>query len=420
MAEMLSAIHTGPWNKPLDWSLNVTQDGEPRVLFSRSVQSGLASFPHAIFSLFGKLPTELQLDVLRFCDRPTLFQLMHVSSTMRIEARKLFWSDPDVWYHVDAPWLLAGGFPGPAYHAMNILPYVEQIEVEFDHMTSVLHDSEPSIGEAQSASSWVIEKRICDLWRTLRRRFPRVTHVVVSESHPRGAEHTPPCELKMVVQMCPLGVTVSASILQRDDVSCLLERNLWRLAGDASVAGEWEMVYPDWRRQSIILPPKEFRGLVGAYQHIDYQFQRFCSRKWAIPLLLIEARERHHFDERCEPFRCFEPTCVIGFERAGKWALHAMRTRHDEKGQGTIPPEEFRHRFEQHEAELRRMRKRDIEGALEKMLRDWSEKTSEEQLGAEQAFLHQLDHDPLYAHGRPAQESLTWLTYIREMEPKRN
>ncbi|KAH7088344.1 hypothetical protein FB567DRAFT_579235, partial [Paraphoma chrysanthemicola] len=63
--------------------------------------------------------SELQLHVLGLCDDATLFQLMHVSSAVRIETRKLFWSRPNEWYEVGSTWLLAGAFAGHTYAALD-------------------------------------------------------------------------------------------------------------------------------------------------------------------------------------------------------------------------------------------------------------------------------------------------------------
>ncbi|KAF2028510.1 hypothetical protein EK21DRAFT_69651, partial [Setomelanomma holmii] len=83
------------------------------------------------FPQFVQLPTELQLQVLPFCHSATLFQLMHVSSAIRYEARKLFWSDPRSRYLVHGEWLQAGGYSGHTLNALDVLACIEHIEVDF-------------------------------------------------------------------------------------------------------------------------------------------------------------------------------------------------------------------------------------------------------------------------------------------------
>ena len=62
------------------------------------------------FASFSRLPSELQLRIIQCCNPATLFELMHVLSTIRDEAQKLFWADQGAWYRVNGEWLLAGVF----------------------------------------------------------------------------------------------------------------------------------------------------------------------------------------------------------------------------------------------------------------------------------------------------------------------
>lgn len=140
MAMILGATHMGPWTRPLNWNLHVTSIGEPQTPFSLYVLPELTSPSCAAFLPFCRLPTELQLRVLYFCDSPTLFQLMQVSSVTRTEAKRLFWLYPDAWYHVDGDWLLAGGFPGHAHHASDVQAHVERVEADFAYADSLCRD----------------------------------------------------------------------------------------------------------------------------------------------------------------------------------------------------------------------------------------------------------------------------------------
>jgi hypothetical protein len=53
---------------------------------------------------------------------------------MRVEARKLFFSDPRVWYLVHADWLLKGGHPAYTKLDLDMLACVEQLNLDFSSM----------------------------------------------------------------------------------------------------------------------------------------------------------------------------------------------------------------------------------------------------------------------------------------------
>lgn len=262
------------------------------------------------------------------------------------------------------------------------------------------------------------EDLVRDFWRTVQHRFPRATRVTVRESWLRKATDPPPDEFRILIQQCPASISASASILQQG-VDYQLERSLWRLApGDTTgTIGGWERIDPSRTRQSILPPPKEFRGPVGAFERIHYHFYHHAFRKWAVRLLLIEARERHHFDGRHESFHCFDPNCEVRLQQPGEWTLHAINSGHDSKGEGPIPPEQYKASFDQLKKQLKCMEQQDVHGPMEKMRQAWGDEGSEERHNAERAFLHQLENDPLYAHGKPAKETSTWFLYERAMDP---
>jgi hypothetical protein len=129
---MVTFIPQGPWTYELNWDLCTEYTGEVCIPFHLSVQQQDTSTKAKNFPQFMQLPTELQLSVLRFCDSAVLFQLMRVSSYMRKEAQKLFWSYPDVWYRIQGNWILAGGFPGHTDHDLDFLARVTHVEVKFE------------------------------------------------------------------------------------------------------------------------------------------------------------------------------------------------------------------------------------------------------------------------------------------------
>ncbi|KAF2243177.1 hypothetical protein BU26DRAFT_127725 [Trematosphaeria pertusa] len=416
---MLRGTHQRAWTKPLNWNLHATiLFGETRTPFSLYVRAEPAGSQCQAFPQFLALPAELQLRVLGFCDPPTLFWLMQASPATRLEAEKLFWSHPDAWYSVECHWVLDGGFAGYAHLAPEFVARVERVEVDFADIEELWTDPVAQIcGTASMALSHGRTERLRRFWQTLRRRLPRVTCVVISESRPRKARESLPQDLQALLQMCPSSISVLASLLFWDvpERRKSAERSLWRLAPtSAGTPGDWEEVNPVWTRQSILPPPKEFRGPVGAYERTRYKFLLYGLRRTAAQLLRLEARERHHFHGRREPFGCPYPGCEAWFNLPGEWTLHATYTRHDYEA---VAPNAFKASFDQLEGDLERMLQQDIHGPKRTMLEDWGEEGSNKRQAAEQAFLHQLDFDPLYTHVKPARETLAWALYTEDMDP---
>src|SRR3954462_7655609 len=88
-----AALSHPPWTKGLERDFYMTTDGEKLIPFHTYVRfSGNctpASQPSQTLWIFNRLPEEIQLHILAMCSASTLFQLMHVSSKLRIEASKL-------------------------------------------------------------------------------------------------------------------------------------------------------------------------------------------------------------------------------------------------------------------------------------------------------------------------------------------
>ena len=422
----LRALPKGLHTRPLDFNLHSTHDGEPHIPFSRYVQLEPMPSSCMTFPQFCNLSAELQLRVLYFCNSPTLFQLMQTSYTTRAEAKKLFWTYPDSWYRVNGLWLLAGGYPGEDHHDVDFMTYVERLDVNINYlrpqnwMTYEVNEiwetwggwpprEDRPLPEAPIAVIQGIEERIRDFWRTLQRRFPRATHVIVSEDMGRKGSRSLPYLFKMIVQMCPTGIIVSASLLQGDgNYSSRQERSLWRqVKGNAGVEDEWEHTIPSWTQQRIILmPPKRFRGPVGAYESIDYKFYHHSLQHTAARVLRIIALERYHFHELSDQkgFGCFAPNCEAYFKRPEEYTLHAIQTGHDASA---VPPENVMALFKKNDKRLLRLQKKD-DKAWDLIRRYWGEENTEKRRNAEQAFLDQLEHDPLYAQAKPVKESKAW------------
>ncbi|KAF2820794.1 hypothetical protein CC86DRAFT_374124 [Ophiobolus disseminans] len=410
-------VPRGPWTGKLNWNLRATYRGETYVPFHVYVQLDNTHQPSARdFRQFTQLPAELQLQIFCYCDSAVLFQLMHVSSATRRKAEKLFWSCPDLWWKVDGDWLLAGGFSGHIYYAIDFLASAKQIEVEFSDLGSFSHNAWED-GERQYAKpppDHVRDQQIHNFWQTLQRRFPNATDVILSEWTADEAGTPPPAGLRITAGKCPTRIRTSVSCLQKVAKYPRQEtRSLWRPRYPSSnQLGAWEVVTLDWTRTSVLPPHKKFSGPVGAFCRIGHdKYQNYCMQS-AIRVLRIYAIEAYYLQNRQSPSACPFPGCGLQFALPGQWAIHAIDARHDEGID--LPSKQLRSLFQDHSARLARIQQQCTD-AMEGLRSEWGKEGSTQRTEAEHAFVSQLQHDPLYTHEYPPRDSSIWRRYQREM-----
>lgn len=265
-----SAIPLGNWRKPINLNLHGTLHGELRVPFAQHVSLSDAPSSNASFPQFTLLPLELQLRVIYCCDQSTLFQLMHTSSFMRAEARKLFFSDPEAFYSIDAEWLLEGAYPGYTVHDLNFMMCVEHLVIEFAWMKE---DTWMDLAEQRSWN--YVDKvlttgmlgNIRKFWSMVQLRFPRLKRVMISDDYDRSGLYW------KVGEMGPTDIKVFVALRQGgDEYPCgRSERRLWQriVTSQADTHTDtklqWEKRLP-WCEPLIIMPYRGLHGLVGKFQ----------------------------------------------------------------------------------------------------------------------------------------------------------
>jgi hypothetical protein len=405
--------------EPLNWNRFATRGGEICVPFAHYVQRNTAHVTGAVFSPFLRLPRELQLRVIHFCDKATLFQLMHASSVTRNEAEQLFWSDSNAWYRVSGEWLIAGGFAGHTHYAVDFLHNVHQVEIYFDTVDSFSDDwidGERKLLYDGEQPSRTADEQIKSIWDLLTTMCPRLTHAVVSEHHNRRIMQEVHKEL---VQKCPAPISVSASYLQRDfSNKAIVRRHLVKKPStNNGTTTCWPILDREWTRQTILLPLKTFRGLVGAFQHAEYaqiiwEYQQEC-----LPLLRTEIVEKYYFRTGYRAFRCPKPACPAYFTLPGQWPAHVDECNGHES-MAEIPGE-FAIQLAEYREEIKRTRQRDYSDAMESIRTQRGVDGSEQQRAVDHAFLEQIEHDPLYACSKPAQETAIWQRYQSIMKKDR-
>jgi hypothetical protein len=178
---LITMLSYPPWKEGLNWSLHATLMWEKRIPFHSYVHP--SAMPTCFlgqvlsFTQFGALPAELQFRILAFCSADTLFQLMHVSSTLRPEASKLFWANSKAYFHVDAYQLLDGGYPAYTYWDLGFLDHVQNVEIEYDSGTDNRRLCPDPHGRREFQ-----QDPILTFWNSFKKTFPNAMRVIFNDS----------------------------------------------------------------------------------------------------------------------------------------------------------------------------------------------------------------------------------------------
>jgi hypothetical protein len=421
---------------------HVDDQGDPLIPFATYIHQeapSTQSLPNLeIFDRFTDFPSEIQLAIYRSCDAPTLFQLMRTCSSIRTEAQKLFWSNPATWYYIEPDWLtFEYGRPGSESHCTKFARYIQQVEVAFIRLDFDFRKSEwphPNPATLSGRTRVKAEKESLDVkeqarlfWEAFQSNFPAATRVVLSESCSRMLPFSFPKEFAQVVGTCPQGISIHVSTLEFDnDVYRESTRTLYRLrrGEDTSL----ELVQRGWSRDRIRLPPKKCTGYAGVYQKIRWRGQILNNRSSGIRQIRLKVYEHFHFGgPENTLITCPNPNCGEVFAQDGEWTVHANRTRHDMLDVGahevlkarelcsayylcnTVPTE-----VEAPLLEIENEYKRqilDINSEWVEFRKQYGEPGTDKRRAFEEAFLAQLEHDPLYQHHGPVRECWTWSTF---------
>lgn len=400
-----------PWKESLQRDIYLTKHGERRTPFFAYVHPGPIPDPTQERSLdqfrFNNLPAELQFRILAFCPPNTLFQMMRVSSNIRSEASRLFWTQPDTYFVIEGQWLEHGAFPGHAYWDMAFLPYVENVEV--------IHRGNPRLGVGPQEPVETGHDPITTFWNNLTLRFPRAKKVLLNshkesdslEDHVNGFPMAP----QLLLPACPRHIDASALVLERDHPpEGVYQRELkWRrwaywLAKD----GSFEKSEQETRRRTVSMAPKQFTGPVGEFYKLHHElYHKKMPQGFGIFALMVEAKERHHFDGgKHRPFRCVHDYCR-GFhcDKPGEWTAHVAKEHgHDEILVQYVLPKGLSDEFSDRYVALRE----EAEGILTRfrgLMAAWQEQDGVKKRNMTHAFLEQLDNDEAWATGKPAMES---------------
>lgn len=392
-----AAVEYGNWKKPLDLTLPVTRQGEIRIPFSHHVRPSPSTVSSAQFPQAERLPLELVLRILHFCDKPTLFRLMHTSHDMRIEAKKLFYSDPDAWYHTGYAWLMkrgenCGGWCDPQFRTD-----VERLVIGFGGLNQTsIFETWPS--RRSPPVLLPIDESIRVFWKSVRHHFPRVKRVILEDGLVRLHDQPLPDFVKKIGDMAPPEIETLISLLEGHNFNFpdahrytgrRTKRTWWRLSKTAGDTHEWTKFTQDAVLHHIKPPPKSSRGPVGEFNRmLNHGIE---EQRWALRVHRIAAIERHHFVESHKPFGCSVQGCDAWFDQPEQYTTHAINTKHDKDDK---PPEHLQELFAENERRLLKMIE-DLHNQQRAFLKRYKG-PSGIRPEAEKEFIHQLEHDPMW------------------------
>lgn len=260
------------------------------------------------------------------------------------------------------------------------------------------------MGEEQDEVIWYF-------WHMVHTRFPRVSRVVLFFIFPEKLATVPAKDWKKIKRMCIPGVKVRfSSVTYEVRISSRREKRTWRELKDNE---GWTDI-PNYDQPRIVMPPKIFRGPIGAYESWIYKATQLAARKETIKTMLVAAVEKHHFFGRHEPFTCPVPDCWAWFDQPEQFTTHMLVEdrinlgNHDRfLNQEMVPPEPYKALFATNEEEMEELRQEAYKRS--DFLRDlWDKEGTERRDATLQAAIHQVEHDPLCLQGkRPAMHSKT-------------
>lgn len=405
--EYRPVVEEGYWEEPLDPTLSRTSSGQSYRFFNQHIYPRhLTTRSEKTFHQYAELPAELQLRVLQHCNPPTLFQLMHTTRDLRIESKKLFFSDQETWYRVKADLLLRNPLLPESNYEPSFLASVQQLFIY-----SPLLDStswRPDLAERtfvsdDERSKFIdahIETNIKNFWCTVHRFCPRVKRVMFSKdgySFPDKNVMTE-CFLKMV-QLCPQGFDVYFYTTEpaEDAIGRRRKRVLWRLRtadGDIGPTLEHDSKGPGL----LVVPPeKPHRGPVGDFLKGRTLWDRFCGQQSAAKCYRAAVIEQSHFKGQHKPFGCSAAACDAWFDQPEQYTTHWLASRH---GECELPPGEAGALVASNTKRLQ-MLNEEVTEADGIFWNRWGEFPSEQYDMAKREVMHQLEHDILYAVDKP-------------------
>lgn len=424
---LLTTLSYPPWPKSLDREVYMTPGGEERVPFHVHVRpsnhDAFASQHGATLSAFPQLPEELWLSILSMCSDSSLFQLMHTSSKLRIEASKLFWGRRNVHFLVEAQWLLDKAYPGHSYWDMAFLANVQNVEVECQPTIS------QRICQRREETREIQHTRITIFWASLLDKFPNVKVVMINHNEERTSWHDKkepfPLALQLLLRACPQGITSSVLFLEKKPQP-IGSTTDWRTAKwqrclfQQTARGEWCKSEPDGVRKTVLMPPKQFNGPVGRFGSIGYQlYYHIRLQQFGLWPLLVEALDQHYSSlGHNASFTCPLPSCTAYFDQAGEWTVHAAEVHYQEwESMLAILPSTSIGAKLRNRREALDQKKAEVQERFREIRDAWITGDETTQREMKRTWVEQINSDAAWETEEKGEKSRLWLEFTESLYP---
>ncbi|KAJ4287639.1 hypothetical protein N0V90_012342 [Kalmusia sp. IMI 367209] len=332
---------------------------------------------------------------------------------LRAEASKAFWADPHTYYHVDAAWLVDGGWPGRTCHDMSFLDHVQNIEIEYGIDADRMLNLRGSLLDVNYSL-------VHGFWTALKKRFPRVKRIVINQNWGNKC-------LASLAKACPPSIDVSVLVngpyIGAEPVghSTRNKRSLHRFVG----VNGWEELASGPRHKTVLIPMRKFTGPVGEYEKAKYVALRLDLQRHGLGAMMMAALDQHHFEPedfhkvQFTPRSCPMTDCDQDFWRPGSWTIHGISQHSDDliPGQEFLGwPEELRCLFIQRNLEFDSVYEK-LSLDMNRIHCEWNEPEGGERSQRakrreiRQGWMEQLDKDENWKTGEPAGRSALWKAF---------
>jgi hypothetical protein len=309
--------------------------GDSLVPFSALMEQPTGINP-ALENLSGifKLPEEIQLMILNFCDPATLFTgVMRSSSRLRSLAISAFWSHEAVWYLLSATEiLLTIGSSYSKNQCVDFMRHIEQVDVIFEMQATYFCCRQPVDDNDQPLKDNPEVQGSKRFWEKLVNLCPSVKLVVLSSMEQYGLPYVSKSpdfrDFEVVVRNRPANIKVFASALvQKKDYLQSWERCLFRLERRS----KWTLIERPWKRHRVVPPKQQVTELLGRLVQQKWKGRELTCRTRALREMRKEVYESYHFGGQTHtPFVCPDARCDVEFKMAGEYTIHLSHNRsHD-------------------------------------------------------------------------------------------
>ncbi|KAK2782307.1 hypothetical protein FQN52_000952 [Onygenales sp. PD_12] len=328
----------------LDLDLCLTRTGFPRkpfrsYVYPTTLTPALQAPALNSFRRFPDLPREIAFLIFQFCDPPTLFQLMHTSSSIRAETSQLFWThQDDVWYRCSDSWLrIITNEPGYIYDCPQFASQVTQLEIHLGFMGPSFEQLPTHHVPSRRETT---EEQTRRFWDQVQQSYPSLRKVALTSHSPYPP--LPPADgeynetystMATVAQLAPPHLTVFIAIEKERVGIQLCTHRLFRI--QPAPAPSWVVVDDNWTPNRIWIPHRQRTpGPLAEFLAMEEALSFATLHKAGCDWL---AAQTHPLYSPGPQIDCPAPHCADKFTQRAQWEHHIRSdcryvTRYDRWG----------------------------------------------------------------------------------------